>query len=185
MVELHKHQVPKLEKAVALLVVERTTVRTECRTTINMNFRTWSTRTGVTHLPKVVCIAKSLNAIHWHTNDVVPNLFSFIVALVNGDPELVAIKTKNLGDKLPRPRDCIGLEIITKTKVAHHLEEHEMPLGATNVIEVVVLSTSTRTLLHTDSALVRRSFVANKIWLERHHSRNGEQDRWVVRNQAC
>ena len=53
---------------------------------------------------------------------------------MNGDPQTVAIKTKHLSDEIPRPGNGIALEIIAEREVAHHFEEHQVPLGATNIV---------------------------------------------------
>ena len=113
-----------------------------------------------------------------------PNLLSLIVALVHSDPQLVAVESKNFGNEFPRPWDCVGFEIITKTKVAHHFKEHKMSLGAPNVIKVIVLATSTCALLHADRTLVWSSLVADKIRLERHHAGHGKKYGRIVRDQA-
>ena len=86
LVELHEHQVPKLEKAISLRIVQRSAFWSEGWSTIDMNFRTWTTWTRLTHLPKVVFVAKALNAIHWHANLFVPNCLSLIITFMNGDP---------------------------------------------------------------------------------------------------
>ena len=184
LVVLHENQVPKLHETITMRVAKRSAIGTECRAAIDMDLATRATRAGVAHLPEVVFVAESLNAIHRNTDLFVPDRFRFVVAVVNRDPQPVAIDTKRLGGQLPAPRDDFLLEVVAETEVAQHLEEDEMPLGATDIVEVVVLATSTRALLRADRARVGRHLVANEVRLERHHARNGEQDRRVVRDQA-
>jgi hypothetical protein len=59
-----------------------------------------------------------------------------------------------------------------------------VPLGAADIVEVVVLAPGTSALLAADRTLVRRNLVADEVRLERHHPRDGEQDRRIVRDQT-
>ena len=77
-----------------------------------------------------------------------PDCFCFIVGFVNSDPQTVTIKTKDIGHQIPRPRNCIGLEVVPKTKVAKHLKEHQMALGSPHIIEVIVLAAGAHTFLY-------------------------------------
>ena len=93
---------------------------------------------------------------------------------MHSDPQTVTIETEDFSDKLPRPRNSVGLEIIAETKVAEHLEEHEVSLCSANVVEVIVLTTSTNALLYCDSAVVWSNFITHEVRLEGHHSGHGE-----------
>ena len=88
------------------------------------------------------------------------------------------------GDELPAPRDRRLLEVVAEAEVAEHLEEHEVALGAADVVEVVVLAAGAGALLRTDGALVRRLLVADEVRLERHHARDVEQHGRIVRDEA-
>jgi hypothetical protein len=103
---------------------------------------------------------------------------------MNSDPESFWIKTKNLSHKFPRPRDGVFLEVITKTKVAQHLEKHKVAFCAAHIVEVVVLSSSSDALLDSDSPVVRSDFVTHEVGLEGHHSGHSEEQRGVMRNEA-
>ncbi|CAB4755941.1 unannotated protein [freshwater metagenome] len=63
-----------------------------------MNFGTWATWTSISHLPEIILITEPLNATHWNAYYFVPDLFGLVIALVNGDPQSIAIETKNFGD---------------------------------------------------------------------------------------
>ena len=57
-------------------------------------------------------------------------------------------RPQHLGEELPRPRDRLGLEVVAEAEVAEHLEEREVPVGAADVVEVVVLAAGAHALLH-------------------------------------
>ena len=184
LVELHEDEVPELHEPVALRIAQRPAARTEGRTAIDVDLRARSARTRLAHLPEVVLVAEALDAVHRDADLVVPDLLRLFVAVVDGDPELVAVEAEHLGDELPRPRDGVGLEVVAEAEVAEHLEEHEVPLRATDVVEVVVLAAGAGALLHGHRSRVRRSLVAGEVRLERHHAGHREQDRRIVRDQA-
>ena len=103
---------------------------------------------------------------------------------MNRDPQTIPIKTKDVGDQIPRPGNGVVLEVVAKTEVAQHLKEDEVALSTTNVVEVVVFASRAHTLLHGDCPVAGSNFIAHEVRLERHHSSHREQQCWVVRNQA-
>ena len=119
-----------------------------------------------------------------HADLLVPDLLGFVVAGVDGDPEALGIEAEDVGVELPRPLDRVGLEVVAEAEVAQHLEEREVPVGAADVVEVVVLAAGAHALLDRGGAGVRRVLVAHEVGLERDHARVGEQERVVVRDQA-
>jgi hypothetical protein len=115
----------------------------------------------------------------------VPDLLGLVVALVDGDPDAVAVEAPRLGDQLPAVRDRQLLEVVAEAEVAEHLEEDEVALGAPDVVEVVVLATGADALLRAHRLGERRHLVADEVRLERHHPGDVEQPGRVVRDQAC
>ncbi len=152
LVELHEHQVPELHEAIALRVVERAAVGPERRAAIDVDLGARPARAGVAHLPEIVLVAESLDPLHRHADLLVPDLLGLVVVLVNGDPEAVAVEAPTAaggigGDEVPAPRDDLALEVVAEAEVAHHLEEHEVTLGAPDVVEIVVLAAGAGALL--------------------------------------
>ena len=103
---------------------------------------------------------------------------------MHSNPQTVTIETEDFSDKFPRPGNGVSLEIIAETEIAEHLEEHEVSFGSANVVEVVVLTSSTDALLYSYSAVVWSNFITHEVRLEGHHSGHGEQQGGVVRNEA-
>jgi hypothetical protein len=98
-------------------------------------------------------------------HDVAPDLLGFVVGGVDGDPEALGIQPEDLGVQLPRPPDRVGLEVVAEAEVAEHLEEREVPVGAADVVEVVVLATGAYAFLHRRRALEPRRLVADAVRL--------------------
>ncbi len=184
LVVLHEDQVPELHEPVAVGIVQRAAVGAERRAAVDVQLAARTARAGVAHLPEVVLVAEALDALHRHADDVVPDLLGLVVALVDGDPDAVAVEAPDIGDELPAQRDRQLLEVVAEAEVAHHLEEHEVALGAPDVVEVVVLATGADALLRAHGAAERGLLVTDEVRLERHHPGDVEQQRRVVRDQA-
>ena len=76
-----------------------------------------------------------------------PELLGLVVADVDGDPHAVGVEPERSGEQLPRPADGLGLEVVAEAPVAEHLEEAEVPGGAADGVEVVVLAAGPHALL--------------------------------------
>ncbi len=183
-VVLHEHEVPELEEAVALGVDGGTAVGSELRPAIEVDLAAWSARPGLAGLPEVVGVAHPLDPLQRHADDVVPDLLGDVVGLVHGDPQAVTVHPPVLCHELPAGRDDELLEVVAEAEVAEHLEEHEMALGAADIVEVVVLPSGTDAFLRADGALVRRLLVAEEVGLERHHPGDVEQQRRILWHEA-
>ena len=86
---LHKDQVPQLEKAVSRAPQDIFSAGPEGWPLVNMNFRTWPTRASITHGPEIVLFPQTHDALSRHTHLLVPDVKSFIVIAVDGDPQLI------------------------------------------------------------------------------------------------
>ncbi len=189
LVELHEHEVPELHEPVAGRIPERPAVGTERGATIDVDLAAGPARAGVARLPEVVLVTEALDAVHRDADDLVPDRLGFVVGLVHGDPESISVETPASrhrvgGDEIPAPWDRRFLEVVTEAEIAEHLEEDEVPLGTSDVIEVVVLAAGTCALLRAHRTQVGRLFIADEVRLERQHPSDVEQHRRVVRDQT-
>ena len=71
---------------------ERAAVGAERRAAVDVQLAARTARAGVAHLPEVVLVAEALDALHRHADDVVPDLLGLVVAVVDGDPDAVAVE---------------------------------------------------------------------------------------------
>ncbi len=177
LVELHEHEVPDLDEPV--LVDRRTTAGPVGGAEVPEDLGVRAARTGVGHAPEVGVVAQALDPLGRETDGVTPDLGRFVVVLVDRDPEAVGVETEDRGDELPRPRDRFGLEVVAEAEVAEHLEEGEVPVGATHLVEVVVLSAGPDALLDRHRPPVGRGLVTHEVGLEGNHPGVGEQQAGV------
>ncbi len=184
LVVLHEHQVPELHVPIAMRIAERTTLGAERRTAVDVDLAARPAWAGVAHLPEVVLVAESLDALHRNADLLVPDGLGFVVAVVDGNPQQVSVDAECLGCQLPAPRDDLALEVVAEAEVAEHLEEHQVTLGTADIVEIVVLATRSGALLAADGPLVRRHFITDEEGLERHHAGHGEQHGRIVWNQT-
>ena len=185
LVVLHEDEVPELHEPVARAgSPSGPPSGPNVGPAVDVQLAARAARAGVAHLPEVVLVAETLDPLHRHADDVVPDLLGLVVALVDGDPDAVTVEAPPLRDQLPAVRDRQLLEVVPEAEVAEHLEEHEVALGAPDVVEVVVLAAGPHALLRADRLGERRHLVADEVRLERHHAGDVEQHRRIVRDQA-
>ena len=179
---LHEDQVPELEEPFFAAELGAAVVA-EGRALVDEELAARTVGTGVGHLP-VIVLVETLDALGAHPDGVAPDLLGLVVGQVHGDPQLLGVQSEHLGREFPGERDRLLLEVVAEAEVAHHLEEGEMALGPADFVQVVVLAAGPGTLLNGHGPLVGRCLLTDEVRLERHHSRNGEHDRGVVRYQA-
>ena len=96
LVVLHEDQVPELHEPVAVRVVERAAVGAERRAAVDVDLGARTARAGVAHLPEVVLVAEPLDAVHRHADLLVPDGLGLVVALVDGDPQAIAVEAERV-----------------------------------------------------------------------------------------
>ena len=147
LVELHEDQVPDLNKPSLGVQVFWSAIGPVLRAQVIEDLRRRTIRPGIGHTPPVVLI-EALNSIAWHADFGGPDLLRLVVGQVAGDPKLVGIEAEALREQVPRKGNGVFFEIVTKAEIAHHLEERQVAGRATNLVEIVVLTAGTDTLLH-------------------------------------
>src|SRR5262245_4574740 len=116
-------------------------------TEVVMDFRAWTARPGITHLPEVVLFIQSDDAIARDTGTACPEICGVVVFAKNRDPKFVGGKAEVLGQQRPGVIDRILFEIGAEREVPKHLEKRLMAARVTDVVEIVVLSAGTDTFL--------------------------------------
>src|SRR5262249_32241022 len=90
------------------------------------------------------------------------------------------VDAPDLGQKLPRPADRLGLVVIAERPVAEHLEEGVVIRVAADLLEVVVLARDADALLTVDRPLVRPRAGAEEHVLELIHAGVGKHQGGVI-----
>ena len=190
-VELHEHEVPDLDVAIAVLVRGPRRATGDVRAMVVEDFGARTAGAGIGHLPEVVggerrtlVVADADDALGRDADHVLPDIVGLVVGLVDRDQQAVFRQLPDLGQQFPGPDDRLALEVVAERPVAEHLEKSVMARGIADLIEVVVLAAGAQAALHVDDARARRLFAAEERVLERHHARIGEhQGRIAGRNQ--
>ena len=132
-VVLHENEVPELQEPVAVAaggaLGPAAAVR---RPAVEVELRARAAGAGRPRLPEVVA-AQPDDPLGGHA-DRAPQLDRLLVggdelvALVDGDPDLVGVEREpgGRGDQLPGQVDRRALEVVAEREVAHHLEEGEV-----------------------------------------------------------
>ena len=124
-----------------------------------MNFRTWSTRSGVSHHPEIIFLV-AINYMHIRIKTgpfkyQLPMLVSFLIKLgrvpfarhINSRKETGRRKSPPINKKFPSPFDGLFFEVITERPITQHLEECLVICIKSNIIKIIMLASCTDALL--------------------------------------
>ncbi len=186
-VELHEHEIPDLDVAVAVFVGRTRRPAPDRRSVVVEDLRARAARTGVGHLPEVVArvlgalvVADAHDALGGNANFLGPDVVGFVVVDVDRRPQLFRRQSVGGGQQFPRILDRVALEVVAERPVAEHLEERVVACRVTDVLEVVVLAAGAQAALDGGRAHVAALLRAQERVLELHHAGVGEQQRRVV-----
>ena len=187
-VELHEHQVPDLDVAVAVGLRRSRRAARDLGAVVVEDLRARAAGAGVGHLPEVVgdvlglagLVADAHAALGRDADLLGPEVVGLVVVDVDRGPELVLGQLVDLGQQLPGEADRVALEVVAETEVAEHLEERVVPGRVADVLEVVVLAAGAQRLLRGGRTRVRALLAAGEHVLELHHAAVDEQQRRVV-----
>ena len=147
-VELHEHEIPDLDVAVAVLVRRSGRPARDAGAVVVEDLRARAARAGVGHLPEVVLVAEAVDPRVRKSGNLTPDRARFVVGVMDGDPDTVAVESQALGGEVPREANGLGLEVVAEAEVAQHLEEREVAPRAADVVDVVVLALDADAALH-------------------------------------
>ena len=192
-VELHENVVPDFDVTVAVFVWRARRATPDFRAVIVENLGARAARAGIAHGPEVVrCIRRALvvadtdHALGRHADVLGPDVVGFVIAGVDGHPQLVFGQLENTGQEGPGEIDRIFLEVIAKAEIAEHFKEGVVTGGVTDVFQVAVLAAGTHALLAAGRSGVGTFFLTQETVLELVHPRVGEQQgRVVIRDQGA
>ena len=119
-----------------------------------------------------------------HADLVAPNIGSFLVSQMAGDPKKFGIDPKQVGDHVPGHRDGLMLEIVTEGEVAEHFEKRKVSGVAADFFKIGILTAGAHALLHRRCPIERWLLLAEEVRLERDHAGNGEEQIRIVRDKA-
>ena len=186
-VELHEHQVPDFDEAVAVFVGRAWRAARDVGAVVVEDLGARAARAGVGHLPEVIrrvartlVVADADDALFRHADFVGPDVVRFVVLEVDGDGQLVGRQAVHLGQQLPRVVDRVALEVVAEAEVTQHFEEGVVARGVADVFQVVVLAAGAHAALHRGGARVRPAVGADEHVLELHHAAVGQQHGRIV-----
>src|SRR5690606_3095533 len=160
------------------------------RSVIKEDFRTRTTRPGITHLPEVIrgvtatlIVTNANDALGRNADFLVPDIESFVIFGINGDPQFFRGQIQPLvtGQEGPGKIDRLTLEVVTKAEVAQHPEEGVMTRRITAVFQIVMLAAGPHTLLACGRPGIVALFPAQEQSLELVDASVGKQQSGVIR----
>jgi len=114
------------------------------------------------------------------TGDLLPEIESLVVCVIDRDQQSVGIQPVFLGDQIPCQLDRQILEIVAEGKVAEHLKEGVVACRVSNIVQIVVLTPCAHAFLRRHGAAVGPMLKTGEDILELHHARVDEHQRRIV-----
>mmetsp|Transcript_91893 Transcript_91893/g.230998 ORF Transcript_91893/g.230998 Transcript_91893/m.230998 type:complete len:316 (-) Transcript_91893:265-1212(-) len=150
-IELHENQIPNLNNIWIIRVYQRGSIPATNAVVVKLSART--ARAYSAHLPEVIALPKRKYAGRWQVP--FPELFGFQVWW---EPHhLITAKVRRIdpfrlecihrSEQLPSEVNGFDLEVIAKAPIAKHLKEGVVVVVAPDIIQVIVLATSTDAFL--------------------------------------
>ena len=180
-VELHEHEVPQLDVAVAYVAVVHDVLAVggavflktavDCAVVV-VELGAWAAGTLVAGWPPpVLVVAVAVHAVAWDALGD-PELAGLVVGVVHGGGELVEgdAVAVGLGHQLDGEVNGLFLEVVADAEVAEHLEQRVVG-GVADLFDVG----GAEALLRGGEPAVGRLGLAGEVGLELHHSGGGEQ----------
>ena len=177
---LHEDQVPDLDEAVAILVRAARRAAGDLVAMIEEDLGAGATGTGRAHLPEIVRRRDADDAVVGQARDLLPDLHSLIVGVIDRDQQAILGDREIAGQQLPGMRDRLVLEIVAEAEIAQHLEERVVPRRIAHIVQVVVLAAGANAFLRAGGAVVVARLDPGEQVLELHHAGIGEHQRGVV-----
>ena len=180
LLELHEHQIPDLDEAVAVLIGAAGRAPCHVRPVIVEDLRAGATGAGLAHGPEIVRGRDAYDALFGQSCDPAPEPVGLVVLGEDRDHEALFRQAVVLRHQPPRELDGALLEVVAEREVAQHLEEGVVARGVADVVQVVVLAARAHALLGGGGTPVRPGLGTGKDVLELHHAGVGEHQRRVV-----
>ncbi len=180
LLELHEHEVPDLDEAVAVLVRAAGRAARHVGAVVVEDLRAGAAGAGVAHLPEIVRGRDPEHAAFRQARDLAPEIERLVVLGVDRGQEPIRGQAVLLGDQLPGELDGDVLEVVAEREVAEHLEEGVVAGGVADVVEIVVLAAGAHAFLRGGGALIGPALEPGEHVLELDHAGVGEQQRRVV-----
>ena len=178
--ELHEHEVPDLDEAVAVGLGRSRRAARHLLAVIVEDLRARAAGAGVAHRPEIVGGGDADDAALRQPRDFLPEIERLVVVVIDGDGQLVLGEAEVAGDELPGQLDRQRLEIVAEREIAEHLEKRVVARGVADVVEVVVLAAGAHAFLRRRGAMIRPALDAGEDVLELHHAGVGEHQRRIV-----
>jgi len=174
LVILHEHQVPDLDKAVAILVRAARRAAGDMGAVIVEYLAARTAGPGIAHRPEIVAGRDPDDPFLGQASNFLPQIKGFVIGMENGHGQPVRRYAPGLGDQGPGMDDRLFLEIVAKGEIAQHLEEGMMPCGIADIVEIIVLAAGADAFLARRRRGIAALLDAGEDILERDHARIDE-----------
>ena len=152
LLELHEHEVPDLDEAVAVGVGRAGRSARDLVAVVVEDLRARTARAGVAHRPEIVGAGDAHDLGVGQPGDLLPQIERLVVVDIDRDHQAIGRQAEFLGDQVPGELDRAVLEVVAEREVAEHLEEGVMARRVADIVEVVVLAAGAHAFLRRGGA---------------------------------
>ena len=183
--EFVEDEVPDFQEAVSLGVCGGAAVRAVLGAAVVVDLAACPCRSGLAGGPRDLFEREFLNVIGGKADDASPVVVGNRVFFPDRHPQAVAVEPvasvgNRGGQEAPREVDGAFFEVVAEGEVAVHLEERAVARGSADVVDVV----RSDALLNGCDRRPRGGLGVQDVGDEWHHSRDGEEDRGIGRNEG-
>ena len=178
--ELHEHEIPDLDEAVAVRVRRAGRTARNVLPVIVENLRARPAGAGVAHRPEIVGRRDADDPRLGESGDLPPQVERLVVIVIDGDGKLFRRQAEVARQQIPGIFDRVVLEIVAEREVAQHFEKRVVTRGVADIVEVVVLAARADAFLRRRGPDIRTLLDACEDILELHHAGVGEHERRIV-----
>ena len=187
-VELDEDQIPDFQRIGTVEVRNLSEPRRGIVPQVVVYLRTRTARTGLAHLPEIVCLVQPKHPFRGEVRHCRPERFRLLVrrqsvASVTAEyrgAETILWQLPDVGQQFPGPRDGLPLEIVSERPVAQHFEKRMVLRTEAHLFQVVVMPRYADAFLGIHRPAVIPAAGAQKHVLELIHPRVRKQQGGIV-----
>ena len=168
--KLVKHQIPNLNKTVAVFFRCSRQPAPDFRSVVVKNLRAGTAGAGVAHLPEVVFGGNADNPLVGQRRYFLPDVISLVVGMENRNRQLFFRNHKFFRQQFPGIINCLFLKIIAEREVAEHFKKRMVAHIIADAVQIIVLAACAYAFLGSCGSRIISGFVACQNVFELYHA---------------
>ena len=175
---LSEYQIPDFQETVTIAAYSTSQFAAAAFfTQIDMNLGA-GTAGAAADLPKI--LFQPYDAFFRQSNDIMPDIKSFIIFGMDSNPQLISRNTQLFGNKFPAPRNDLFFKIIAEREITKHFK---ISMVAGSTADILNIACTHAFLAGRNTRRRRFHFTCKKRFERSHTGANQKQRRIILRNE--